>query len=143
MTESGDEACAAAEAAAATVFFFFFFCEPLRSGPAARPLLAALLTTLREELLTERTDDITREELLAERADDTTRLEEPGAMMTRSVCITHHLGWAPDGIASTMDGRHVSSLHRGERGALPSASWVFGSLHGVVLGWAGGLVPFS
>ena len=130
MTESGDEACAAAEAAAATVFFFFFFCEPLRSGPAARPLLAALLTTLREELL-------------AERADDTTRLEEPGAMMTRSVCITHHLGWAPDGIASTMDGRHVSSLHRGERGALPSGSWVFGSLHGVVLGWAGGLVPFS
>ena len=27
-------------------------------------------------------------------------------------------------------------------GALPSASWAFGSLHGVVLGWPGGLVPF-
>ena len=27
-------------------------------------------------------------------------------------------------------------------GALPSASWVFGSLHGVVLGWPGGPVPF-
>ena len=27
-------------------------------------------------------------------------------------------------------------------GALPSASWVFGSLRGVVLGWPGGPVPF-
>ena len=26
--------------------------------------------------------------------------------------------------------------------ALPSASWVFGSLRGVVLGWPGGPVPF-